>query len=64
MGRVTDMGHAVYAEGGIDYRDTIHCPFKTPEDVLSFNAVEEYGLPDIDERASFFQKVWEEGQKA
>jgi len=64
LGRITDMGHAVYMEGGIDYRDKIYCPFKTPEEVLSFYAAEEYGLPDIKERAKFFQKIYDEGQKA
>src|SRR5512137_1566190 len=24
----TDMGHAEYADGGVDRRDTIYCPFK------------------------------------
>jgi hypothetical protein len=39
----TDMGHAEYAVGGIDRRDTIYCPYKTPEDVLSFDPWEVLG---------------------
>lgn len=31
----TDMGHAEYAAGGVDRRDTIYCPFTTPEEVLN-----------------------------
>jgi len=58
LGRATDMGHAVYQEGGIDFRDTLICPFKTPDEVLSFDAVKEYGLPDIKERANYFKQVY------
>ena len=34
---VTDMGHAEYAAGGVDRRDTVSCPFSDPEDVLAFD---------------------------
>ncbi|MFH0796292.1 MAG: uroporphyrinogen decarboxylase family protein [Candidatus Omnitrophota bacterium] len=63
LGRITDMGHAVYMEGGTDFRDNLVCPFKTPEEVLSFDAAKEYGLPDIAERAKYFQQNYLEGQK-
>lgn len=33
----TSMGHAVYASGGTDFDTHIDCPFKTPEEVLSFD---------------------------
>lgn len=33
----TDMGHAVYADGGTDYRTAGTCPFATPEQVLAFD---------------------------
>ena len=33
----TDMGHAVYAAGGVDRREVGACPFKTPEDALAFD---------------------------
>jgi hypothetical protein len=39
----TDMGHAEYAAGGVDRRDTIYCPFDTPEQVLSFDPWEAFG---------------------
>jgi hypothetical protein len=42
----TDMGHAEYAAGGVDRRDTVSCPFSSPEEVLAFNAMETYGVPD------------------
>jgi len=42
----TDMGHAEYAAGGVDRRDTIYCPFKTPEAVLDFNFLDTYGPCD------------------
>jgi hypothetical protein len=42
----TDMGHAEYAAGGVDRRDTIYCPFKTPEAVLSFDFLATYGSCD------------------
>jgi len=45
-GRVTKMGHAVYAAGGVDYDTHIDCPFKDVEEVLSFDPVAEYGVID------------------
>ena len=39
----TDMGHAEYDAGGADRRDTIACPFQTPEEVLAFDPWEVYG---------------------
>jgi len=42
----TDMGHAEYAAGGVDRRDTIHCPFETPEQVLDFDPWQVYGPRD------------------
>lgn len=43
-GRRTDMGHSEYAAGGGDRRDAKYCPFRDPEDVFSFDPVEEYGI--------------------
>jgi hypothetical protein len=40
----TDMGHAEYAAGGVDRRDSIHCPFKDVEEVLNFDPLEKLGL--------------------
>ena len=42
----TDMGHAEYAAGGVDRRDTIFCPFDDPEQVLKFDPWEVYGKQD------------------
>jgi hypothetical protein len=39
----TDMGHAEYAAGGVDRRDTVRCPFSTPEEVLAFDPWAVYG---------------------
>ncbi|OIN98038.1 hypothetical protein AUJ66_01700 [Candidatus Desantisbacteria bacterium CG1_02_38_46] len=63
LGRTTDMGHAVFLEGGTDFRNPCVCPFKTPQEVLSFDAAEEYGIPDIDERTKYFQQANLDGRK-
>lgn len=42
----TNMGHAVYAAGGVDYNNRIASPFKEVEDVLAFDPLE--SLPHID----------------
>lgn len=42
----TDMGHAEFAAGGVDRRDTIRCPFKDPEEVLNFDPWEALGRRD------------------
>ena len=54
-GRTTSMGHAEFLEGGTDFNDNIFCPFKTADDVLNFDPVAEYGLPDVDECVKKFQ---------
>jgi len=63
-GRVTDMGHAEFLEGGVDRRDTVTCPFRDVDDVLAFDAVKEYGLPDFDELVAYYEKVYQESQAA
>lgn len=63
-GRVTDMGHAEFLEGGIDWRDTVHCPFQDVEEVFAFDAVEEYGLPDLDELTDYYERVYKNGREA
>ena len=57
LGRATDMGHAVYAKDGSDMRESNMCPFKEPEDVWAFDAVEEYGLPDFDEQVAAYEAI-------
>jgi hypothetical protein len=51
----TDMGHAEYAAGGVDRRDTIYCPFATPEDVLNFDPWEAFGQKDAGELTRRFE---------
>lgn len=63
-GRVTDMGHAEFLEGGIDRRDTISCPFRDAEEVLAFDAVEEYGLPNFEELTKYDEQVYTGGQRS
>lgn len=48
-GRVTDMGHAVYATDRSNQRAPHECLFKDDEEVWTFDAVAEHGLPDFDE---------------
>ena len=44
----TDMGHAEYAAGGVDFREPVRCPFGTPEEALAFDPV--HSLPEPDTR--------------
>ncbi len=63
-GRVTDMGHAEFLEGGVDRRDTVTCPFTDVEQVWAFDAVEEYGLPDFRELVAYYDQWYRDGQAA
>jgi len=51
----TDMGHAEYAAGGVDRRDTISCPFTDAEQVLSFDPWEKLGRKDRAELTQRFE---------
>jgi hypothetical protein len=51
----TDMGHAEYAAGGVDRRDTISSPFNTPEEVLAFDPWEQLGVRDRGELTRRFE---------
>lgn len=62
-GRVTDMGHADFLEGGVDRREPKPSLFKSPEEVWAFDAVKEYGLPDFAELVAYYQKSYDDGQK-
>jgi len=44
--QATSMGHAVYADGGVDFNTDIRCPFTEPEDVLAFDPWEAFGAID------------------
>ncbi len=55
-GRTTDMGHAVYAADGSDYRVPSASPFRSEEEVWAFDAVQEYGLPDMGEQTRAYEE--------
>ena len=52
----TDMGHAEYAAGGVDRRDTIFCPYTDPEQVLSFDPWETLGAKNKSELTRRFEQ--------
>ncbi len=56
----TDMGHAEYAQGGTDRRDTVYCPFSTPEEVLDYDPWQVIGPRD----KRFLTRRFEEHYKA
>lgn len=51
----TQMGHAVYAAGGIDFNDHLSSPFREPEDVLAFDPWESLGARDRKEIVKLFE---------
>ncbi|MCC7492740.1 MAG: hypothetical protein IT204_10350 [Fimbriimonadaceae bacterium] len=63
-GRVTDMGHAEFLEDGVDRREAAPCPFVDIDDVLEFDAVEEYGLPNMDELVDYYERWYTTSQAA
>lgn len=63
-GRVTDMGHASYAADGSDQRDPTESPFKTMEEVWAFDAVDEYGLPDMAEQVQVYERQVQQARQA
>ena len=62
-GRTTNMGHAEYAADGSDMTHASECPFKEPEEVWAFDAVEEYGLPDFEEQVAAYE-TWVQEMRA
>jgi len=48
----------------VDFNENIYCPFESPEEVLSFDPAVEYGIPDIAERADYFEQAYQAGQAA
>ena len=63
-GRTTDMGHAVFLEEGIDRREAKECPFTDVEQVYAFDAVQEYGLPNMDALVSYYEQAQVRNQAA
>lgn len=62
-GRVTDMGHAEFVEGGSDRRIPKISPFQTAEEVWAFDAVSEYGLPDFPGLVKYYECLYQDGQR-
>jgi len=62
-GRMTDMGHSEFLEGGVDKRQPAECPFKTVEEVLSFDAASEYGLSDLDFLVNDYRSRYERARR-
>ena len=63
-GRITSMGHAVFQQDGADFDADNQCPFQSAEDVLSFDPVKEYGIPDIEQRAAYLEETYRSSQAA
>lgn len=63
-GRVTDMGHADFLEGGVDRREPKPSPFRSPEEVWAFDAVKEYGLLDFDKLVDYYENHYRRSQAA
>ncbi|MCX5758854.1 MAG: hypothetical protein NTU83_10195 [Candidatus Hydrogenedentes bacterium] len=63
-GRVTDMGHAEFLENGVDKREPKPCPFRDAGEVLAFDAVQEYGLPDMDALIAYYEQAYSDFQRA
>jgi len=55
-GRITNMGHASYATDDSDMRIAKESPFRSEEDVWSFDAVAEYGLPNLEEQVKAYEE--------
>jgi hypothetical protein len=60
----TDMGHAEYAAGGVDRRDTIFCPYEDPEEILNFDPWEELGEKDKGELTRRFEAHYQASVEA
>lgn len=54
--RRTRMGHAAYADGGVDYSAEVSELFSEPEEALTFDPMDAYGTIDIAETARRFEE--------
>jgi phosphohistidine swiveling domain-containing protein len=50
------MGHGEFEAGGGDRREPKPSPFRTVEEVYAFDAVAEYGLPDMKELVAYYER--------
>lgn len=55
-GRTTDMGHGEFVAGGGDRRDPKPSPFRSVEEVWVFDAVAEYGFPEMEDLAAYYER--------
>lgn len=55
----TEMGHAEYEAGGIDWKEPKPSPFNDPEDVLSFDPWETFGERDHTELVRYFEDSYQ-----
>lgn len=62
-GRVTDMGHGDFLEGGVDRRSAHASPFHDVEEVWAFDAEKEYGAPDAETLVPFFENYYQQGRR-
>lgn len=58
-GRVTDMGHADFLEGGVDRRMPKPSPFTDVEQVWAFDAEKEYGAPDHELLVQWYEQEYQ-----
>jgi len=61
-GRLTNMGHGIYQADGSDYDAAVSYPFGDVEEVLCFDPVAEYGLPDVERQSETYQAMWRQQQ--
>jgi hypothetical protein len=62
-GRWTDMGHAVFAADGSDYRLPKASPFADLEEIFNLDPFEEYGRGDVKSKAQEYQAWHREARK-
>ncbi len=61
--KATNMGHAEYTWGGVDFDQKVHCPFKTVEEVLQFDPFECYGEVDKKQATAQFNRAYQKSCK-
>jgi uroporphyrinogen-III decarboxylase len=59
----TSMGHAVYADGGGDFRADAYEAFATPGAVLAFDPVESLPQPPVSELVERFERHYRENEE-
>ncbi len=62
-GRWTDMGHAVFAADGSDYRLPKPSPFTDPEEIFALDPFKEYGRLDVKAKAAEYQAWYDKARK-